>query len=967
MNVLKNREGNLVIWVPVLMIVFLTGLFSLCEYSRMLSIAAKTRDAVQAAVTQVCTQNTGNVYPGVREGYAGGYRLENSVWRENIDSDGILKKVDEKLGTSNGTKTVDGKTVYQISDLSVHLENTPLAPSNDVSQLNGTASYTLTVPLSFGRFHFPPLVIPMTVKSGYSPQGSASFHSEEDNTNGVQVSELRLSESDLTLCKGDTIVLGATLIPVNAQNRHITWSSGDSSVCTVTQTGVVSAIAPGETSITAIAESGAMAVCRVTVISPVTSVSLNLSQITMIPGATEQLTATVFPEDADNKSVLWVSSNPEVCTVDNSGKVTAVSAGQSTITVMTLDGGLYAECVIQVTVPVTGITLDKTQLKLSKGATDTLTATIWPSNASCPDVLWASSDSSVCSVDETGHIQAKAVGSAVISATTKDGAYTATCHVNVAVPVTGVMVTPSTLTLKQGTSTSLSAVVLPDDATDQTISWSSSDSSIASVDSDGNVTAVNVGTATITATTNDGGYTSSCVVTVKPSTYRVTVITSKGGSVLGEGSYPAGTDVTLTAKPDPHYSFICWKDDNGSVVGVGQTYTIHDLSSDTTLKADFAPELFTVVVQAGTGGSVTGSGTYAYGTTVTIKATPDSGYEFSKWSDGSTETERTITVTNDVNLTASFRMVTEESLFRIEDYGDGTCAVIGFDSDADIPNVVIPSYIDGKKVVELKGIWGGFGIFCWNDNVKTVVIPNTVTSIGKQAFANCDSITTVIIPNSVISIGDDAFYKCSSLVSVHIPDSVTSIGNLAFAHCSSLTSINVPDSVVSIDDSAFENCSSLKQITLSHSLTKIEAFMFAKCTSLQSIYLPDSITEIGTAAFQDCTSLTTIHIPSSIKKIGSFAFDGCTSIRSIDIPRSVQSIGEYAFNEWTSQQTIYMHGFANQSEADSKFKSEADSIFDFHYIFPGIWRSNYGPIVWKSFFPYTDDDTPIKARIVYCG
>lgn len=883
MNVLKNREGNLVIWVPVLMIVFLTGLFSLCEYSRMLSIAAKTRDAVQAAVTQVCTQNTGNVYPGVREGYAGGYRLENSVWRENIDSDGILKKVDEQLGTINGEKTVDGKTVYQISDLSVYLENTPLAPSDDVSQLNGTASYTLTVPLSFGRFHFSPLVIPMTVKSGYSTQGSASFHLEEENTNDAQVSEIRLSESDLTLCKGDTIVLGVTLIPLNAQSRHITWSSGDSSVCSVTQTGVVSALTPGETSITAIAESGAMAVCRVTVISHVATVSLNSSQVTMIPGATEQLTATVFPEDADNKSVLWVSSDPKVCTVDSYGKVTAIGEGQSTITVMTLDGGLYTECVIQVTVPVNGITLDKTELKLSKGAADTLTPIIWPSNASYPDVLWASSDSSVCSVDAMGHIQANAVGSAVISATTKDGAYTATCHVNVAVPVTGVTVTPSVLTLKQGTSTSLSAVVLPDDATDKTISWSSSDSSIASVDSAGNVTAVNVGTATITAMTNDGGYTSSCVVTVEPSTYRVTVIASKGGSVLGEGSYPAGTDVTLTATPDSHYHFICWKDDNGSIVGAGQTYTIHGLSSDTTLRADFAPEQFTVVVQAGTGGSVTGGGTYDYGTTVTIKATPDSGYEFSKWSDGSTQAERSITVTNDINLTASFKMVTQESLFRIKDYGDGTCAVIGFDSDADIPNVIIPSYIDGKKVVALEGYWG-FGIFYWNDHVKTVTIPNTVTSIGTEAFINCNSITAVTIPNSVISIGRCAFYKCSSLESVSLPDSVTSIGSLAFAYCPSLASINVPDSVISIEDSAFKSCSSLKEITLSNSLNKIDDFMFAECKSLQSIQLPDSITEIGAYAFMNCTSLTTINIPSSVNEVGTGAFDGCTSLRSIDIP-----------------------------------------------------------------------------------
>jgi uncharacterized protein YjdB len=699
-------------------------------------------------------------------------------------------------------------------------------------------------------------------------------------TVSVPVTGISLDRTNLTLARGATDILIPTISPHDATDTSVSWSSSDDSIATVDETGKVTAVSAGTATITATTNDGGYtAQCTVSVVVPVTGVYLNQTEMNLTKGETISLIATITPEDATEQGVTWTPSDNSVVTVDDAGNLKAVGGGTATITVTTKDGGYTDSCTVTVSVPVTGISLDRTNLTIIRGTTDILIPTISPNDATDRSVSWSSSDNSIATVDETGKVTAVSAGTATITATTHDGGFIAQCAVTVVVPVTGVTVTPSVLTLKQGTSASLSAVVLPDDATDQTISWSSSDSSIASVDSDGNVTAVNVGTATITATTNDGGYTSSCVVTVEPSTYRVTVITSRGGSVLGEGSYPAGTDVTLTAKPDPHYSFICWKDDNGSIVGVGQTYTIHNLSSDTTLKADFAPELFTVVVQAGTGGSVTGSGTYAYGTTVTIKATPDSGYEFSKWSDGSTEAERSITVTNNINLTASFRMVTEESLFRIKDYGDGTCAVIGFDSDADIPNVVIPSYIDGKKVVALQGSWG-FGIFYLNDHVKTVTIPNTVTSIGEEAFINCNSITAVTIPDSVISIGRCAFYKCSSLVSVHIPDSVTSIGNLAFAYCSSLVSINVPDSVISIGNSAFEYCSSLEEITLSHSLNKIDDFMFKECTSLQSIHLPDSITEIGAYAFKNCTSLTTINIPSSVNEIGTGAFDGCISLRS---------------------------------------------------------------------------------------
>ena len=251
------------------------------------------------------------------------------------------------------------------------------------------------------------------------------------------------------------------------------------------------------------------------------------------------------------------------------------------------------------------------------------------------------------------------------------------------------------------------------------------------------------------------------------------------------------------------------------------------------------------------------------------------------------------------------------------------------------------------------------------EEVKDLVIPNSVTSIGDIAFHNCRSLTSVTIPNSVTSIGDCAFYDCFRLTSVTIPNSVTSIGGSAFSDCSGLTSVTIGNSVTSIGSYAFYECSGLtsvhisdiaawcnidfdyysnplryahhlylngeevKDLVIPNSVTSIGSYAFEGCSGLTSVTIPNSVTSIGGSAFERCKGLTSVHIsdiaawcnidfssnpltyahhlylngeevkdlviPNSVTSIGEYAFEGCSGLTSVTIPNSVTSIGDCAF------------------------------------------------------------------------
>ena len=350
------------------------------------------------------------------------------------------------------------------------------------------------------------------------------------DNNKVSIS---LDRTNVVLAEDGTTTLTAT---VNPANSTLVWTSSNTNVATV-EDGKITAVGAGTATVTVSTLHGVTATCTVTVKSevPEESVVLNKTELTLEEEATEALVATTSPAGT---TVTWSTSNAEVATVDQTGLVTAVGAGEAVITATT-PTGKTATCTITVTakedpedpidpedILVTGIVLNETSLELEEEATFTLEATVTPENATNKEVTWSTSDSAVATVDETGKVTAVAEGTATITATAKDGSgITAACTVTVTakeepepevILVTGISLNTVSLDLQPEETYTLKAIVTPEDATNKAIVWSSSDSSIASVDTKGKVTAIADGVVIITATAKDGsGVTASCTVTVK--------------------------------------------------------------------------------------------------------------------------------------------------------------------------------------------------------------------------------------------------------------------------------------------------------------------------------------------------------------------------------------------------------------------------------------------------------------------
>ena len=536
---------------------------------------------------------------------------------------------------------------------------------------------------------------------------------------------MAVTPSRIEIIEGESAVLSASVSPEAASDRAVAWSSSDRSVATVDKAGTVHGLRPGTATVTATAE-GKSGTCAVTVKAKavnVTDVSLDRTELTLTEGEAETLTATVKPDNADNRKVTWSSDKTEIATVGGDGRVTAVKAGEAVVTVMTEDGGKTATCKVTVkakTVSVTEVTLDRTELTLTEGETETLTATVKPDNADNKKVTWSSDKTEIATVDGAGKVTAVKPGEAVVTVTTEDGGKTATCKVTVkakAIGVTEVTLDKTELTLTEGETETLTATVRPDNADNRKVTWSSDKTEVATVDGAGRVTAVKAGEAVVTVTTEDGGKTATCKVTVKAKAVPVTGVEVNPWAVTL--SVRGTSKLSYTIRPaDATNQNVKWESDNPSVATV---------DSDGNVRA----------VSAGVAkvSAVTEDGGFRSGCTVTVKEF-SSGFEVGG---------------------LFYKTAKGYSMDFVEVTGNPGGGKYSGD-------VVVPGTVEYDGITyTVKGV--GNRAFEGCGDLRKVTISEGIYKIGAYAFYYCGNLERVILPSTLENIDDSnpVFEACSKL------------------------------------------------------------------------------------------------------------------------------------------------------------------------------------------------------------
>ncbi len=405
-----------------------------------------------------------------------------------------------------------------------------------------------------------------------------------------QVQSITLDESQLIFNSlSQTRKLTPKTVPEKVAPRFLVWSSSDESVATVSKDGVVTPVSAGEAVITVKAKKGpGTATCLVKV-SVLSSILFRQQEVVMGVGRSRQLQYSLVPQDAEASGLVWSSSDPSVVSVDELGVLTSHKIGTAQITLATADGRISAVCSVKVTenIPITGLSFHITEFTFdSPEDTLVLTPVFTPEDTSEREVQWISSDPSVCTVNpETGEVTPLKNGTATVMAQSLYGDFSASCTVtvNLNIPMTGMHLEVKGYTFRGLKQTYLIRPVFePVNASNQKITWTSSDPSVASVSDQGLVTSLKKGTATVKLVTEDGGFTAEFTVTVSP-TDRISVTGIKLDSYSAKVEKGGTFKISASVLPaNANEKGITYTSKNPAVATVSSTGTVTAVGYGTT-------------------------------------------------------------------------------------------------------------------------------------------------------------------------------------------------------------------------------------------------------------------------------------------------------------------------------------------------------------------------------------------------
>lgn len=386
---------------------------------------------------------------------------------------------------------------------------------------------------------------------------------------------------------------------------------------------------------------------------------------------------------------------------------------------------------------------------------------------------------------------------------------------------------------------------------------------------------------------------------------------------------------TLTTKKPilEGYDFVGWYLDSNLTQEFTKTSTVND---NITLYAKWEMKKFTISFVSNGGTNIESINDVYYKNNIVLPNDPTKeDYGFAGWYDEnkvlfSDDTE----VTNNTILYAKW--LSPSASLAYEDIDEETCKVTGIGDCEDI-NIYIPSFIEEKKVVAIEE-----GAFQNTYYLRSIVIPESVTYIGKNAFSNCKNLSYVNFSSKLENLGA-AFDYCTSLKKVSLPDTLTKIVSNTFSNCTSLVTLNISSDTISIENNAFTNCTSLVTINILSNTTSIENNAFINCCNVINIFMeenddfkvennclidkktmtiikgcstsiiPDGIKIIGECAFSN-TNIENIELPESITDIKANAFSGCTSLKNLFLNKGIETIEEGAFLNCTSLKKVFYGG-----------------------------------------------------------